>query len=781
MELKQAIKQSFIDYAGGVLQSRALVDARDYIKPSARQIFYSMYLNKLVHSKPFKKTNNAIGLAMADFYIHGDSSAEGIIMRAGQPFAYRYPLVEVEGSYGNLMESGNHAAPRYTASRLSELAEYLFKDIDKEVISEWRDNYDDTKQYPSVLPSKGFCNLVNGSSGVGIGMAASLPQYNLRELNEALIKLLWNPDVDFEEIYCAPDFATGAILLNEAEVKESMKNGNGRACMLRSVVDFDAKDRCFVVTEIPYGVYTNTICGQLENILNSEENPGIDRFNDLTGSTPLLKIYLNKSARPERVLKYLYKNTSLQYHFGINMTMLENGRYPRVFTWKDALGAHLNHEIEVYRRGFEYDLKKINDRLHIIDGLLKAISILDEVIATIKVSNDTKSANSALCTKFGFTAAQAKAILDIKLARLAHLEIAKLEKEKSDLLVEKARIEAILQDDTLLKKEIENGLREVAKKFGDDRRTKILNITDEEGEPIEVKTLQLSLTNMNSIFITEVSSLYTQRRGGVGSKLKMAQGEYVVSTNQVDTNQTILFFTNDGEYYTYKASALITGEKMPVEAFLPLKEWQKIRAIAAIGKSDMSKSILFITKQGMIKKSLLSEYNTNRNIGIKALTLDNDEIVCALFTEKERVGIVTEAGNFLMIETKDIRPLGRISKGIRAIKLNPGDGVSAAHIIPENTKEVVSISSSGLAKKTPIRDFLVQGKNTKGAKIQKIGNDEYVADFAAISNEKDILIAATKSCIRISLEEVPSLSKGAQGNKTIKLGNKESVVGMSKF
>lgn len=429
MELTPIIKESFSQYAGAVLQSRALVDVRDCLKPSARQIFYCLYTDKFIHSKPFKKTLKGIGSAMR-MYIHGDSSCEGVIMRAGQPFAMRYPLVEVEGSYGNLMESGNWAAPRYTASRLSDISNYLFEDIVKDTINEWRDNYDDTEQYPAVLPSKGFYNIVNGTMGIGIGMSSSIPQFNLRELNEALIKLLWNPDCSFEDIYCAPDFATGGILLNEEEVKESLKNGNGKSCKLRSVISYDNKERCLIVTEIPYSVYTNTICGELEKILESEENPGIDRFNDLTGSTPLIKIYLSRRANPDKVLKYLYKNTSLQYYYGINMTMLENGRYPKVFTWKEALQSYLNHEMSVYRQGFIFDLNKIKNRIHIIEGLLKAISILDEVIALIKGAADTRSASLGLQKIFGFSEEQAKAILDIKLARLAKLEINKLEKEK---------------------------------------------------------------------------------------------------------------------------------------------------------------------------------------------------------------------------------------------------------------------------------------------------------------------------------------------------------------
>ena len=352
--LTPIIKDSFLQFSGAVLQSRALSDARDNMKPSARQIFYCMYTDGFTHNKPFKKTLKAIGSAFR-VYIHGDSSAEGIIMRAAQPFAYRYPLVETEGSYGTLMSANSYAAPRYTSSRLSELADYLFADLDKDTIDEWRDNYDDTEKYPMVLPCKGFFPIVNGNFGLGVGMSASIPQYNLKEVNEALIKLLWDPDISFEEIYVAPDFATGAILLNADDVKESHRIGRGSACKLRSVVSFDPKERCLIVTEIPYMVYTNTICEELESIVNGEENPGIDRFNDLTGEKPLIKIYLSKNANPDKVLRYLFKNTSLQSYYGVNFTILENGRYPKVFNWKQLLQAHLDHERTVYIRGFNFN------------------------------------------------------------------------------------------------------------------------------------------------------------------------------------------------------------------------------------------------------------------------------------------------------------------------------------------------------------------------------------------------------------------------------------------
>ena len=777
-DLKTTISDSFVQYAGAVLQNRALIDVRDGLKPSARQIFYSMLLHKLTADNPHKKTANAVGMALADFYIHGDSSCEGVIMRAAQPFAMRYPLVDVKGNSGSLIESGNWAAMRYTESRLSKLMGNLFTDINKDTISEWRDSYDNSKQYPAVLPSKGFYNIVNGTQGIGIGMAASVPQYNLKELNNALIYLIDHPDCDFDEIYCAPDFATGAILLNESEVKESMKNGQGFACKLRSVVEFDSKDRCFVVTEIPYGVYTNTICAELEKIIESEENPGVDRFNDLTGKTALLKIYLTKKANPDKVLQYLFKNTSLQSFFGINFTMLDRGRYPKVFTWKEMLQAHVDHEKEVYRRGFEFDLKKIEDRIHIIDGLLVCLARIEEVVQTIKNSSSTAAASVALQSNFLLDEVQAKAVLDMKLSRLAHLEVKKLEDERTELLKEDARIREILNNESLFNNELKKGWTEVAAKFGDSRRTKIMDLTtNANDEPIEIKSLQVSLTNKNTIITVESSTLYTQRRGGVGNKIKTDSSEYVVTTDSVQSNEELLFFTQKGNYYHCLASALPIGDRVALSNFIPIQDDEIVKTFLPISKMKKKSFIIFCTRNGLMKKSYLSEYSTLRNIGVKAISLDEgDEIVDVIYTDSDNVGILTSNGNFIIVTTTDIRPIGRVARGIKAIKLNTDDYVVSARLVPSDTKAIISISGNGLFKQTPFTEFTTQGKNTKGAKLQKLTEGDFMADFYPLTTENDLLFASTRSCIRLSVAEVPTYSTGAQGNKSIKLSPVDNIV-----
>lgn len=772
------VKQSFTQYAAAVIQSRALVDVRDGLKPSARQIFYCMDKYKYVAAKPFQKTMAAIGDAMKHFYIHGDSSCEGIIMRAGQAFAMRYPLIEVKGNGGTLLSSGNWAAPRYTETRLSKLATYLFADIDKGTIDDWRDNYADNEQYPSVLPTKGYYNIVNGSSGIATGMACSIPQYNLHELNNALIHLIDNPDCDFDEIYCAPDFATGAILYNEDDVKESMKNGQGFACKLRSVAEFNSKERCFTITEIPYGVYTNTICGQLEEIVNGEDNPGIERFNDLTGSTPLIKIYLTKKANPDKVLKYLFKNTFLQYHYGINFTMLDNGRFPRVFGWKEMLQSHIDHERVVYRRAFKFDLNKIRFRIHIIDGLLICMTRIEEVVQTIRNSASAAAASIALRQNFLLDDAQAKAVLDMKLSRLAHLEVQKLENEKDDLVFKAETIEKILSDGELFKEEIKKGWREVANKFGDVRRTKILNISNDE-ETIEQKQLSLSFTNEGAVFVSETSTLYSQRRNGVGSKFKLDKGEFVVDTLIGNNTDEVLFFTQRGAFYHLKMGEFNIGEKQYLNSFLPINGDDEIKSATILSKDTESSNILFLTKKGILKKSALSEYNLRRNTGVQALKLDDDDLIASiLILKNERVGILTEEGNFIIIETKDIRPIGRVARGVVGIKLNEGDKVVSGRVIPKETREILSVSEDGYSKRTDINEFKITGRATKGVKIQRADN---LCDFLPLIDSSDILVVSSTTQIRVKVEEIPILSRGTQGVKTLKLGGNSKVIKIQNF
>ena len=781
MELTPIIEESFAQYSGAVLQSRALVDARDFLKPSARQIFYCMKTDKFTADKPFKKTLKAVGSAMR-MYIHGDSSCVGVIMRAGQPFSMRYPLVEIDGAYGTLAESGNWSAPRYTSARLSPLAEYLFKDIEKNTIKEWRDNYDDTEQYPAVLTGKGYFNIVNGTSGIGVAASSSCPQFNIKDVNNALITLLQNPDCDFDEIYCAPDFATGAILLNADEVKESIKNGVGKACKLRSVIEYDESENCLIVKEIPYSVYTGTIRGELDRILNEGLCPGIERYNDLTGSTPNIKIYLTKKANVSKVLQILYKETSLQHHFSINMTMLDNGRFPRVFGWRELLQAHIDHEKVVYRRGYEYDLAKAEARLHIVEGILIALARIEEVIEVIKKSSSTADANKNLQANFLLDEIQAKAILDIKLSRLAHMEVEKFEKEAEELTAKIDGLRYILDNEEEFDKQLIKGWQDVASKFGDERRTQIMNLTinEETDEPIEKKQMVVHLTNLNTLYAYEDTTLIASRKGK-GSKIKLGQDELIIRTIKGNNSDNLLLFSSIGKVYTIKMNNLPLSCRTPIESLLDLSKGEVITTIVSDADKTQGNMILFVTSKGMVKKTDISEYRTNRSKGIIAINLsDGDSIKKVMVVnDNHDLMISSELGFGLIFGVKDISTTSRNTKGVKGISLRENDKVSDAIILKTSCTQIISVTKNGMIKKSE-RDLFAKGSRAnKGNIIHKIQDGDSLVSIGAIYPEnKNVSISSTSAILKFSLNEVRLSDRSTIGTKAINLKDNQYVTGM---
>ncbi len=754
--MEQIIKDCMIQYSGAVLQSRALVDVRDCLKPSARQIFYCMYTDKFTSNKPFKKTLKAIGSA-ARMFIHGDSSCEGIIMRAGQPFAMRYPLIEVEGSEGNLTASGNWSAPRYTASRLSGICDSLFQDIEKNTISEWRDNYDDTEQYPAVLPSKSFYNIVNGTFGIGTGLAASIPQFNLIELNEVLIKLLNNPNISDDELIIMPDFATGALLLNGNEVKESLKCGTGPSCKLRSVINWNESEKCLIVTEIPYGVYTNTICGELEQIIESEENPGIERFNDLTGTEPLIKIYLNKKANYKDILSFLYNKTSLQYYYGINMTMLDNGRFPKVFTWKEALQAHINHEKEIYRRGFEFDLAKIEHRIHIIDGLLICLASIDEVVRTIKESPSTSAANLALQQNFLLDDEQAKAVLALKLASLAKLEVKKLEEEKIKLTEEANRIKIILENEKEFNQQLINGWNEISKKFGDKRRTKIYNnlIEDEKPQKI-IKNIAIYI-NINGDYIAK------EEKPKQLKSFKKGKVKFIMSGT---TEETFYVFTNLGRCYCVNYDKFIQKGEGNIREFLNFSEDEE--EIATYNPSTKCNEVFVATKFGMIKKLEIEEILSIKKSKAFITLQEYDKVIDVLFgTGNEKVAMASQVGNIVLFDGAIINTSKLPSKGIIGMKLKElTDKVVSAALVTNNDNFICTITTAGYAKKTELEEYPVTTRGTKGRLACKLNNDELI-EIKPVSNSDTVL--NSKVFGQIPVESIPTAGRTSHGTDLLKM------------
>ena len=776
-DMQESFSEAFLEYAGYNLQRRSIPDVRDGLKWGARQLLHAQMLGGFTHDKPFKKAVKSVAQAMGFSYVHGDASAYGTLIRMAKPFSYRVPLQEANGNYGTLINPDDHSASRYVELRGSKIAAKVLEDLKKDTITEWEDTYDLEGQFPKVLPSKGVWLGVNGCISIGSGMACSIPPTNLREVNEAFIKLINNPDIPAEELVCLPDFPTGAILLNANEVKQSMIDGYGKACKIRAVVEYDKIERCFIVKEMPYSTFTNTICNELATLMEENPNCGIKNFVDYTGIKLDLRIYLDKKANPDKTLKLLYKETSLQTHYSVNMVMLDKGITPRTFGWKEALQAHIDHEKEVYRRGYEFDLKKIENRLHIIDGLLICLANIDEVVRTIKSSESTSKARERLMASYNLDEAQTKAILEMKLARLAHLEVEKLISEKSKLEKERDFIYNIINNESEFNAQLIKGWREVANKFGDARRTQVLNISKDDEEPTETQELLINLSNQNNIYVTTTSTLYSQRRGGVGNKFKMSKGEYVIATASGTNLDTVLLFSNLGNCFHLTPSELQFEEVIPIESVVELSAGERIEELVFLNKKKQKEHIIFFTKKGILKKSRLSEYNIKRKGGVKALNLDNnDEIVSILFVDNEQVGMMTARGQFVLCETKDIRPIGRVARGVKGITLNNGDFLVSAKVILSDTKEFLSISEKGYIKRTTAKDFTITGRATKGSKIHSLKDaDDKLIAFAPIINERETIVVASNAQIKINLNEINLLSKGAQGTKSMKLSNAKII------
>ena len=767
LQMTDVIKESFTQYAGAVLQSRALVDVRDCIKPSARQIFYCLHTDKFTYDKSFKKTLKAIG-SVARLYIHGDSSAEGIIMRSGQPFAMRYPLVEVEGSYGNLLEAGNWAAPRYTGSRLSKITDVLFNSIEKNTVDEWRDNYDDTEKYPTVLPSLGYYNIVNGSMGIGVALASSIPQFNIHDVNNALIKLLWNPNIADEELVCTPDFATGGILLNATEVKESLLRGNGKSAKLRAKIEYDEKEKCLVVREMPYGVYTNTVCGQLENLIETEPTCGIARFNDLSGKEPNLKIYLTRGAKIAKVLSTLYSKTSLQYYYSINLTMLDNGRFPKVFTWKEALSAHLEHEKKGYRRALEFDRNKCEARLEVVNGIIRAMDMLEEVISLIRNSNSSSEAATRLINELNFTAPQTKAILAITLSRLAHLEVNKYIAEKQSLEQQLEEINHLLSDEIAFYRLIEDGLRKVAEEFGDERRTEVLDLkSTEEDSPIENTVLTLRVTNLNRVYVEESTTLLSNGRNKDRVK-GLRKGEIITEFFNIRITDSLHLYTSNGYRYKLNAKDIKIGEWENLYEITNLPDTDVI-----VGVHNAQASLILVTSKGIGKKL---EGDALKGTDAKIIGLEDDELSYTIEDNPALPYLVltTYDGYCEVIPTSDIPTYGRTAKGVGLI--NTSSKVISANLTSLRDATLTTFTSDGKCKQTALSEFRITKRNSKGVIAHKIPSTSHLLKSIVVEKDvKDLTILTNSGIIKLPTKEIPTLGRATGGNKVAYLKDGEEI------
>ena len=776
-DFQKSIENAFLEYGASVAQERSIPDVRDGLKIGLRQGLYSQFFNKLTHKNKFQKAQKSVAAAMSLCYVHGDAAMYDTFIRAAKPFAYRYPIEEAQGAYGTPVAPDDHSASRYVEMRSGEIADYFFEGLKKNAVDEWYWNYDDTEQIPSVLPSIGFWNMVNGCSGIAVAMATSVPQFNLREVNEALIKIIENPDVDFNQIYCAPDFATGGTITNAKEVKESLRYGKGHSIRLKAKLEYFPDQNMIKATELPYGVYTNTVIGQIKSLTEENENYGIERVIDHTKKTADIRIYLTKGTNANRMIAKLYKDTSLENWFAVNMIMLDMGRFPKVFGWREACDAYIAHIRECKRRELEFDLEKALARENILNGLLIAAANIDEVVSIIRASDSPADASVKLIERFKFNEEQTKAILAMKLSALTRVDSIKLNDELAEIRKKIELLRHLLSNSPALDAELIKVLRSVANKFGDERRTTVVNVVEkdegEEAPQIQEDDVAVMLFDNNMLRVVKSDELNGAKRGKKGTNLKPPKNANLINTLYTTNLGSIAAFTSGGRMYSFGLSDLEYGHDYSVYELIQLLDDEKVLTLIDNNSFSSFKHILFVTKQGLIKKSKTSEYNTRAKKGQVAIKLKDDDSIVNVFlssNEKDRIMIASNSGYSVFYDHSDIAAIGRASQGVKAIKLKSDEYVVGATMVKENIsyKGIFSITSTGRGKMTKVEDYNETSRAIKGSLVQKLDDEEELAAIYAVTEEQDkIFVTANNKAVALLTKEIPVQGKLTSGVRII--------------
>lgn len=776
MEIKEAVPKAYLPFSAYVIQTRALPDSRDCLKTGGRYILWSQYFNKNTYDKNRKKGSDVVGATM-HWNPHGDAGIYGAVVRMAKPFAMRYLLEDAKGNVGTMTAGDDHTQMRYLELRSSKLASEFTNLIKKDTIDLWKMNFTQEHEYPSVFPTL-FPNFVNGNTGIGVGCVSSIPTFNLNEAIESLKKLVYNRDTDYDEIYIAPDFPTGAIIINAEEVKESLRTGRGKAVRLRAVIDYNATTNSLEVKEVPYQVFTNRIMGEIEAGIESGKLTGIKGYFDGTDKScgkygTKIVIDLNKGTNPERLCKQLFKETSLQSSYTICQLMLENGITPKQYGLREMMLAYLDHAMTCLKKSYLFDYKKISKSINIKKGLLIAVANINEIIEYIKNAEKDTELIELFEKKYGLNEEQTKAILEFKLKQLMKLEGIKIKNELNKLYKEANELKKLIEDEDSFKQSFVKELDRIKKEYGDERRTKVLNLNfsskDDNTEPIEEKQLLIYYTNLGNIYTQESSTLLRTRRGTKGSKIKLANNEFVENMITDSNLGSLLVFSNKGQMYHISTDELPIGSKINISQLFEFSQDEHPTAITSLSDKSI-KYFIFITKNGMIKKTESKEYLSRHGKSIKAINLkDDDEVISVLFTNDARAGILTNNGNFVIIETEEISAIGRATAGVRAIKLSPNDFVIDAREIKTNDKFLVALSKNGLIKKTSLTEFPICNRGIKGKRISETKDNDLIVKFLTFNEDCDIIITSERKVIKISTTELRELSRAALGVKSINL------------
>lgn len=785
-EIKEAVPEAYLPFSAYVIQTRALPDARDFLKSGGRYILWSQYFNKNTYDKNRKKGADIVGGVM-HWNPHGDSGIWGNIVRFAKPFSMRYPLEDAKGNVGTMTAGDDYAAPRYLELRSSELAAEFTRLIKKDTIDKWNINFTGEDKYPSVFPTL-FPNFVNGNTGIGVGCVSSIPSFNLKEAINSLKILVKNPDADYDEIYIAPDFPTGAVIINANEVKESLRTGRGKAVKLRAVLEYDDKENAIEVKEIPYQVFTNRIMGEIELAIEENRLSGIKSYYDGTDRScgkygTKIVIYLNKGVNVQKICRQLYKETSLQSSFTICQLMLENGEKPKEYGLKEIMLSYLNHAMSCLKKSYIYDYKKLQKAILINEGYLVAIANIDDFVAHIKNANDEQEVITIFKEKYGLLEEQSKAIIELKLRRLMKLESLKINKDLEKQRVELKALDNLINNKEAFEESFIKELDRIENKWGDNRRTKLLNLDfsseEEDAEPIEKKELLIYYTNHNNIYTQESTTLITTRRGRKGSKVKLGKNEVIVQTINDNNLSELLAFTNTGKMYSTYTSELPINAKINCSQLFELEDNEYITTLTTMERKEKAKYLIFVTKNGIIKKTKTSEYQKKRGKSLKAINLkDNDEVLNVYPMDNEKIGFLTSDGNCIIIETENISPIGRAAAGVKGIKLNDGAQVIDSQIVENQDKFLIAVSKKGYIKKMNLSDIGIATRGTKGKKIQKLDDNDMTVKMLTINTDCDIIINTKGRIIKINSSEISLLSRDAAGTKSMNLEENEQIQDM---
>lgn len=778
-DFQNQIENAFLSYAASIAQERAIPDVRDMLKIGLRQGLYAQFTNKLTHKDKIQKAQKSVAAAMAQSYVHGDVAMYDTFIRSARPWSYRYPLEEVQGSYGNPSSPDSHAAARYVELRSGEIADYFFSGLKKNAIGEqWYSNYDDTEMIPSVFPSIGYWNIVNGCSGIAVAMATSVPQFNLKEVNEALIKIIQNPNVDFNEIYCAPDFATGGTITNAKAIKESIKNGKGESIRLRAKLDYFPDQNMIQATELPYGVFTNTVIDQLAALANDNDSYGIESVTDHTKKKADIRIYLSKGVNPKKMINKLYEDTSLENWYAVNMVLLDQGRFPKIFGWRNACDAYITHIRACKRNEIQFDLDKALARKNIVDGLIRAYSIIDEIVQLIRNSSSPSEASIKLISQYQFNEEQAKAILAMKLSSLTRLDIVKLTDECEELTEKIEWYRYLLSESIALDNELIKILQEVANKFGDERRTKIIDLVEptEELSNRQEEEINIMLFDNNTFRLVKKEDLQEGKRGRRGVNIKPPKNSNLINTLYSTNLGTIAAFTNYGRMYNFSLIDLEYEKDYSVYEVMNLQDDEKVLLFIDTTSFNSYHHLITISKKGFIKKTLTTEYNVRAKKGVAAVKLEQDDNLVNVFLsmdDLDKIFIVGNNGNYNFYNLREVSATGRATKGVRSIKLNKDEFVQTATIVRQNLNYsgLLTITSSGKGKITKIEDFNETSRAAKGPQVMSLKDEKIAAIFAIPENQKKVYIIANSKAVLLDVNNIPIQNRVTSGVKIINTQN----------